>query len=154
MNVFVAGTTGYLGRYVVQEFKRQGHWLRALVRKPERLASPGPFLAPAVRDQIDDLFVGQVTQPETSVGICDGIHVVFSSVGLTRITQIPSWLARLAIAAMQLFDRHAAELFEFLVTAGQYENAAPSYGTHTLDDCFRLLSQPPAGNLGLGLSIP
>jgi uncharacterized protein YbjT (DUF2867 family) len=254
-----------------------------------------------VRDQIDELFVGQVTQPETLAGLCDGIHVVFSSVGLTRqkdglsfhdvdyqgnknildraleasvakfiyvsvynaqlldhlaivkahedfvralhasglphtimrptgyfsdigeyfqmaksgrayligdgtkhlnpihgadlacvcagaltrndaevaaggpvvysqneiarlafsilnepprITHIPHWLASLAIAAMRLFDRHGAELFDFFATAGQNENVAPSYGTHTLDDYFRLLSQPPAGNLGLGFSIP
>lgn len=53
-------------------------------RNSERLAEPGPFLSPAVCDQIDDLFVGQVTQPETLVGLCDGIDVVFSSVGLTR----------------------------------------------------------------------
>ena len=56
MKVLVAGSTGYLGRFVVQEFKRRGHWIRALARNPERLAEPGPFLAPAVRDQIDDLF--------------------------------------------------------------------------------------------------
>jgi hypothetical protein len=37
-----------------------------------------------VRDQIDDLFVGEVTKPETLAGLCDGIEVVFSSVGLTR----------------------------------------------------------------------
>jgi uncharacterized protein YbjT (DUF2867 family) len=37
-----------------------------------------------VRDQIDDLFVGQVTRPEMLAGLCDGIDVVFSSVGLTR----------------------------------------------------------------------
>ena len=80
----VAGLTGYLGRYVVQEFKRQGHWIRALARNPERLAEPGPFLAPAVREYIDDLFVGEVTKPQTPAGLCDGIEVVFSSVGMTR----------------------------------------------------------------------
>ena len=84
MKVLVAGATGYLGRFAVQEFKRRGHWVRALARNPERLAEPGPFLAPAVQDQIDDLFVGQVTQPETLAGLCESIDVVFSSVGLTR----------------------------------------------------------------------
>jgi nucleoside-diphosphate-sugar epimerase len=65
LNVLVAGAIGYLGRCVVREFKRRGHWIRALARNPERLAEPGLFLAPAVRDQIDDLFVGEVTLPET-----------------------------------------------------------------------------------------
>jgi uncharacterized protein YbjT (DUF2867 family) len=291
MKVLVAGSTGYLGRFVVQEFKRRGHWIRALARNPGRLAEPGPFLAPAVRDQIDDLFVGQVTQPETLAGLCDGIDVVFSSVGLTRqkdglsfqdvdyqgnvnildraleapvarfiyvsvynaqrmeqlaivkahedfvralqasglphtlmrptgyfsdigeyfqmaqsgrayligdgrnhlnpihgadlasvcaealtsrqaevpaggpvvysqneiaelafsvldkparITHIPPWLASAAIGAMRLFDRHAADLFEFFATAGRYENVAPCFGSHTLDEYFRALSRRPA----------
>ena len=290
MKVLVAGSTGYLGRFVVREFKRRGHWVRTLARNPERLAEPGPFLAPAVRDQIDDLFVGHVTQPETLADLCDGIDVVFSSVGLTRqkdgltfhdvdyqgnrnildraleasvarflyvsvynaqlmehlaivkahedfvralqasdlphtilrptgyfsdigeyfqmaksgrayligdgkkhlnpihgadlarvcaeaitsrdaevpaggpvvysqndiaelafsilgkpprITRIPIWLTRAAIGAMRLFDRHAADLFDFFVTAGQYENVAPCFGTHTLDEYFRELARLP-----------
>ena len=284
--VLVAGSTGYLGRFVVQELKRRGHSIRALARKPERLAELGPFLAPAVQDQIDDLFVGEVTQPETLAGLCDGIDVVFSSVGLTRqkgnlsfhnvdyqgnvnildrameasverfvyvsvynaqlmehlaiikahedfvralqasglphtiirptgyfsdmgeyyqmaksgrayligdgtsrmnpihgadltricadalgsnalevpaggpiiytqneiaelafsilgkppkISRIPTWMAGAAIKAMRLFDRHAADLFDFFATAGQFENVAPQFGTQRLDDYFRAL---------------
>jgi uncharacterized protein YbjT (DUF2867 family) len=290
MKVLVAGATGYLGRFVVREFKRRGYWVRALARNPERLAEPGPFLAPTVRDQIDDLFVGKVTRPETLAGLCDGIDVVFSSVGLTRqkdgltfhdvdyqgnknildralevsvakflyvsvynaqlmehlaivkahedfvralqasglthtvlrptgyfsdigeyfqmaksgrayligdgtkrlnpihgadlanvcaeaiigsdaevpaggpvvysqneiaemafsilgkpprITHIPAGLARAGIGAMRLFDRHAADLFDFFATAGRYDNVAPCFGTHTLDDYFRKLSHAP-----------
>ncbi|NIV29252.1 MAG: NAD(P)H-binding protein [Anaerolineae bacterium] len=286
MAVLVAGSTGYLGRFVVQEFKRQGHWVRALARNAERLAEPGPFMAPAVRDQIDDLFLGEVTDPETLDGLCDGIEVVFSSVGMTRqkdelsfhdvdyqgnknildraleasvekfvyvsvynahlmehlaiikahedfvrelqasglphtvirptgyfsdigeyyqmaksgraylfgdgekllnpihgadlawvcvdaatgsgaevpaggpvaysqneiaalafstldkapkITHIPAWMAKAGIKTMRLFDGHGADLLDFFVTAGQYENVAPQFGTHTLEDYFRAL---------------
>jgi hypothetical protein len=32
-----------------------------------------------------------------------------------------------------------ADLFDFFVTAGQHENVAPQFGTHTLDDYFRAL---------------
>jgi len=291
MNVLVAGSTGYLGRFVVREFKRRGYWVRALARNPGRLAEPGPFLAPAVWDQIDDLFVGKVTRPETLAGLCDGIDVVFSSVGLTRqkdgltfhdvdyqgnknildraleasvgkfiyvsvynaqlmehlaiikahedfvralrasglphailrptgyfsdigeyfqmaksgrayligdgrkrlnpihgadlvnvcaeaavgvaaevpaggpvvysqneiaelafsvlgkparIAHIPAGLARAGIGAMRLFDRHAADLFDFFATAGRFENVAPCFGTHTLGEYFEELSRPPA----------
>jgi uncharacterized protein YbjT (DUF2867 family) len=291
MKVLVAGATGYLGRFVVREFKQRGYWVRALARNPERLAEPGPFLAPAVRGQIDDLFLGQVTRPETLAGLCDGIDVVFSSLGLTRqkdrltfhdvdyqgnknildraleasvakfvyvsvynahlmehlaiikahedfvralrasglpytilrptgyfsdigeyfqmaksgrayligdgrkrlnpihgadlanvcaealtgsdaeipaggpvvysqneiaerafsildkpprITHIPAWLASAAIGAMRLFNRHAADLFDFFATAGQFENVAPCLGRHTLDEYFRELSRPLA----------
>ncbi len=80
----VAGATGYLGKFVAQEFKKQGHWVRALARNPEKLEETGPFLEPAVKDQIDEVFVGQVTKPETLHGLCDGIDIIFSSIGITR----------------------------------------------------------------------
>ena len=286
MNVLVAGATGYLGRYVVREFKRWGYRVRVLARNPQRLSEPGPFLAPAVRDCIDDLFVGEVTKPQTLANLCAGVEVVFSSVGLTRqkdgltfqdvdyqgnmnilhraleasverfvyvsvfnaqkmahlaivkahedfvrslagsglshtvirptgyfsdigeyfqmarsgrayligdgakclnpihgadlaevcadavtddtveipaggpvvytqteiaelafavlgkspkVTRIPTWMATATVKAMRLFDRHAADLFDFFVTAGQFDNVAPRFGTLTLDDYFRQL---------------
>lgn len=82
--ILVAGATGYLGRYVVREFKNQGVWVRALSRQENKLAQPGPFEAPAVLDNVDEVFVGEITQPETLTGICEGIEVVFSSIGITR----------------------------------------------------------------------
>ena len=82
--VLVAGATGYLGRFVVQEFSRRGYWIRALARNPEKLEQTGPFLEPAVTDQIHEVFIGQVTRPETLQGLCDNIDIVFSSIGITR----------------------------------------------------------------------
>jgi uncharacterized protein YbjT (DUF2867 family) len=82
--ILVAGATGYLGKYVLREFKRQGFWVRALVRDTKKLGEPGPFGEPAALDFTDDIFVGEVTKPETLRGVCDGIDVVFSSLGLTR----------------------------------------------------------------------
>jgi uncharacterized protein YbjT (DUF2867 family) len=82
--VLVAGATGYLGRFVVREFKNQGYWVRALARNPQKLEKTGPYLEPAVRDQVDEVFVGEVTDPRTLSGLCDGIDIVFSSIGITR----------------------------------------------------------------------
>lgn len=82
--VLVAGATGYLGRYVVQEFKRRGYWVRVLARAPEKLQSVGPYMEPAIHRLCDELFVGEVTRPETLEGLCDGIDIVFSSIGITR----------------------------------------------------------------------
>jgi len=82
--VLVAGATGYLGKFVTREFKRRGYWVRALARNPSKLEQTGPFLEPAVKDRIDDIFVGEVTRPETLHGLCDGIDIVFSSIGITR----------------------------------------------------------------------
>jgi uncharacterized protein YbjT (DUF2867 family) len=82
--VLVAGATGYLGKYVAREFKRRGYWVRALARTPDKLKVEGPFLEPAIADIPDDVFVGEATKPETLYGLCDGIEVVFSSIGITR----------------------------------------------------------------------
>ncbi|MCP3685862.1 MAG: NmrA family NAD(P)-binding protein, partial [bacterium] len=35
--IFVAGATGYLGKYVVKEQKKQGCWIRALVRNSKKI---------------------------------------------------------------------------------------------------------------------
>jgi uncharacterized protein YbjT (DUF2867 family) len=89
--VLVAGATGYLGRFIAREFKRRGAWVRVLAHNPDKLKTPGPFLEPAVADLVDDVFVGEVTQPETLRGLCDGIEVVFSSIGITRQTDRDSY---------------------------------------------------------------
>ncbi len=82
--VLVAGATGYLGRYVVREFKRRGFWVRVLARNPEKLKVNGPFMEPAIDHLHDDLFVGDITRLETLRGLCDDIDIVFSSIGITR----------------------------------------------------------------------
>lgn len=74
--VLVAGATGYLGGFVVKELASRGHFVRALARSPEKLVG----LAGAV----DEIARGEVTQPDTLRNVCDGIDVVFSSIGITR----------------------------------------------------------------------
>jgi uncharacterized protein YbjT (DUF2867 family) len=88
----VAGATGYLGRYVVKEFKERGDWVRVLARNPEKLKVPGEFLEPAVAELADEVYVGEVTRPETLGGLCEGIDIVFSSVGITRQTDRVSYM--------------------------------------------------------------
>ncbi len=83
--VVVAGATGYLGKYVVRAFKERGYFVRVLTRDLDRLKSPGPFTAPALTEQdYDEVFVGEVTRPETLQGLLDDIDVVFSSIGISR----------------------------------------------------------------------
>jgi uncharacterized protein YbjT (DUF2867 family) len=74
--VLIAGATGYLGGYVAREFKAGGHWVRALARSPEKLDHQ--------RDSMDEVVLGQVTHPDTLRQVCDGIEVVFSSLGITK----------------------------------------------------------------------
>ena len=74
--VLVAGATGYLGQFMVKALKANGYWVRALGRSAEKLA--------AVEGVADDLFVGEIATSDLINGLCDGIDVVFSSVGITR----------------------------------------------------------------------
>ncbi len=74
--VLVAGATGYLGRYVVKEFKKQGFWVRALARNATKLEK--------LNEYIDEKFTGEITNPNSLSGICKEIDIVFSSVGITK----------------------------------------------------------------------
>jgi uncharacterized protein YbjT (DUF2867 family) len=74
--VLVAGATGYLGRFVCKEFKDRGYFVRALVRSSKKLDG--------LWDSTDEIVEAQITQPETLENVCDGIDVVFSSVGITK----------------------------------------------------------------------
>ncbi len=74
--VLVTGATGYLGRYLVRELIKQNYHVRALARNVVKLEG--------LSDNIDEVFEAEVTKPETLIGICDGIDVVISSIGITR----------------------------------------------------------------------
>jgi uncharacterized protein YbjT (DUF2867 family) len=74
--VLVAGASGYLGHYVVKAFKEQGYWVRALARNTEKLEP--------LKDTVDEAFVGEVTDPASLAGVCRGIDIVFSSIGITK----------------------------------------------------------------------
>lgn len=83
--VLIAGATGYLGKFAVKAFKERGYHVRVLTRNEQRLSEPGPFTAPALsKDDMDEIFVGEISKPETLAGLMDGIDLVFSSVGISR----------------------------------------------------------------------
>lgn len=71
--VLVAGSTGHLGKQVLREFKERGYWVRAVARDPGKLANWKAW--------VDDIFVGDITKPQTLAAAFDGIEVVFSSAG-------------------------------------------------------------------------
>ena len=74
--VLVTGSTGYLGRYVIKELKKQGCWVRALARNVKKIED--------LNEYIDEVFEAEVTKTETLNGICDGVDYVISSIGITR----------------------------------------------------------------------
>ncbi len=79
--VLVAGGTGYIGGGVLEILQQQGFWVRALCREPHRLRASS---------RCNDIFVGHATRPETLKGLCQGIDVVFSSLGTRSFIRKPT----------------------------------------------------------------
>ncbi|MFN3194213.1 MAG: SDR family oxidoreductase [Aureliella sp.] len=71
--VLIVGATGYLGKQLVYAAKRAGHEVRALARDPSRLPA-----------DVDEVVVAEATKPDSLAGICDGVDVVISALGITR----------------------------------------------------------------------
>jgi len=72
--VFIAGATGYLGRYLCAEYRRRGWQVHALVRDKRR----------ASRLAATTLIEAEATRPETLAGAMDGCELVISALGITR----------------------------------------------------------------------
>ena len=75
-SVLIVGATGYLGRHLIRAYHVSGYKVHALARDAAKL-KPFAGLLESVR-------IAQPTQPETMVGVCDGIDVVISTLGITR----------------------------------------------------------------------
>lgn len=82
--VLVTGASGYLGRHVVAELKRNGHRVRALVRQRDPLWKRSEQLAPAVGSEVDEIIMGDLTQPGHLQGLCNQIQCVISCASLSN----------------------------------------------------------------------
>ncbi len=78
--VLVCGGTGYIGGHVIDGLKEHGYWVRALARNPKKLDGKN----------VDDTFVGEATKAETLKGLCDGVDIVFSSIGFHSGSKKPT----------------------------------------------------------------
>jgi len=74
--VLIAGATGYLGHYAAIAFKNAGYYTKLLVRNPQKLKTH-PVYA-------NEIVQAEITQPDTLLGICAGMDIVFTSVGITK----------------------------------------------------------------------
>lgn len=74
--ILLAGASGYLGKYLLNELSARGHYVRALVRDAGKLhgGSHGNL----------EVVEGEITQPESIIGCCTDIDVVISAIGITR----------------------------------------------------------------------
>lgn len=89
--VLVAGATGYLGRFLVKAFSARGWNVRVLVRNSSRLEEPGPALSPRIADVVDEVVIGDVTEPETIRGAAADCDVVFSTISLMGAKSSVTW---------------------------------------------------------------
>ena len=76
MKVLVAGATGYLGGYIIKELQKRKLDFVALARNAEKLK----------KYNIDthQIKVAEVTQANDLKGVCEGVEVVISTLGITR----------------------------------------------------------------------
>jgi uncharacterized protein YbjT (DUF2867 family) len=72
--VFIAGATGYLGRFLCAEYRARGWHVTALVRDRGRAGGL----------EADRLVEAEATRPETLAGVMDGADLVVSALGITR----------------------------------------------------------------------
>ncbi|MGI3185913.1 SDR family oxidoreductase [Nioella aestuarii] len=68
--VLIAGATGYLGRYLVEEYARRGWRVKALVRRDADLPA--------------EMVHAEATRPDTLHDTMDGVDLVISALGITR----------------------------------------------------------------------
>lgn len=74
--ILVTGPTGFVGRHVVRELTSRGHAVRALVRRAARANILSPYRA--------EIAVGDVLDPESLVGACEGVDAVIHLVASIR----------------------------------------------------------------------
>ncbi len=75
-NIIIAGSTGYLGLYIVKALKDRNASFKAITRNKSKLRQLA--LSPS------EIIEAEVTQPDTLKGKLDGSDVVISTVGITR----------------------------------------------------------------------
>jgi uncharacterized protein YbjT (DUF2867 family) len=81
MNILVAGASGLVGSEVVALLRAAGHTVRTLSRSAAN--------AERLRGLVDDVRLADATDPASLAGVCDGIEVVFSSIGAAVAMQHP-----------------------------------------------------------------
>lgn len=74
--VLVAGSTGYLGLHIVKQLIATGHDFIAVARNKQKLVHEGVSEG--------QILEAQVTKPNDLEGVCDGVDVVISCLGITR----------------------------------------------------------------------
>jgi uncharacterized protein YbjT (DUF2867 family) len=86
--VLLAGATGTLGRAAIGQLKQRGDFVRGL----------GRFVPTLRRLPLDETFEGDLTNPESLEGCCDGIDTVISCAGASM--RLDTWGDQLSFTAV------------------------------------------------------
>lgn len=78
MKVLLAGSTGYLGSYILKELIARKIQTRIVVRNTQKLDPT------VLENSLVEVLKAEVTRPETLSNCCEGIDTVISTVGITR----------------------------------------------------------------------
>lgn len=76
--VLLAGSTGYLGGFILKELLSKGFETKAIVRNEKRL------LHASANDRRPEIITAELTNPDSIKDCCRGIDTVISTVGITR----------------------------------------------------------------------
>ncbi|MGJ4747847.1 SDR family oxidoreductase [Leptospira sp. SA-E8] len=71
--ILVLGATGGLGRFVVQELREKGYWIRVISRSNAKLK--------VISDLFDDAVLGDIMDPNSIIPAVTGIDIVISCAG-------------------------------------------------------------------------
>ena len=74
--ILLAGSTGYLGRYIAKELHKRSCFFRSIARNPEKLKQNNI--------EVNEMLKAELTDPHSIRECCKGINVVISTVGITR----------------------------------------------------------------------
>ena len=76
--ILLAGSSGYLGSYILKELIHQKYQIITIVRNPEKIPSS------IKENNLVEIIKAEITQPESITGCCENMDVVISTVGITR----------------------------------------------------------------------
>ncbi|MEZ4980042.1 MAG: SDR family oxidoreductase [Saprospiraceae bacterium] len=75
-SILLAGSTGYLGKHLLNQLLSRPYQVRAIARNKNKL-----------KDYHQDnlqVMEAELTEPKSLEGVCAGIHTIISTVGITR----------------------------------------------------------------------
>ena len=115
MKVLALGATGATGRLVVDQALATGHWVRALVRSPEKLTVSHTGL---------EIVSGQATNPVDVGRAMTGVEVVISALGATKGTVITDATRAIIAGAKASGVRRVVLLSSFAVVQDRLSGPA------------------------------